>query len=132
MGSLDIPDILRTISDDKSLALFKMISVALPRYSQVVMSRLVVTRKQYYSRMNRLINAGLVKRENGQHLLTSLGGVAYEFLTLIGQAIENYWRLKMIDSLEESIVENDKRKIMIETLVKNSNIKRILLKSNIP
>lgn len=129
---LDISDVLRAISDDKSLALFNVIAVALTQDSQDVMSRLGLTRRQYYSKMNRLIKAGLVERKNGQHLLTSLGRVVYESHMLIGHAVENYWRLKAIDSVKESIAVSDERKIMIDTLIESSDIKRILLTSTIP
>ena len=132
MDSSDISNILRALSDDKSLALFKMISVALARDFQVVNSRLGLTRKQYNLRMNQLINAGLVERKNGQHLLTSLGRVVFESHMLIGHAVENYWRLKALDSVKESIAENNERKIVIDSLIESSDIKRILVNSNIP
>lgn len=129
---LDISDVLRAISDDKSLALFNMIAVALPLDSQDVMSRLGLTRRQYYSRMAQLTNAGLVGRRNGQHLLTSLGSVVYESHMLIGYAVENYWRLKAIDSVEESNAENYEREMMINALIESSGIKRILQNTNNP
>lgn len=53
-------DTLRALSDDKSLALFNMVAFTLPRDTGAVMTRLALTRKQFYSRMNQLIDVGLV------------------------------------------------------------------------
>ncbi len=107
-----------------------MVAFTLPRDTGVLMARLGLTRKQYYSKMN-LIGAGLVMRKNGKHLLTSLCKVAYESNLLIGQAIENYWKLKAIDSIEMSVTDYDlsagERKKIVETLIKKKDIKNILL-----
>ncbi|MDQ6863801.1 MAG: hypothetical protein M3044_08245 [Thermoproteota archaeon] len=59
MSSVSV--ILSAISDDKSLLLFNTIALA-SGDSSILISRLKLTRKQYYSRMLDLINAGLVRR----------------------------------------------------------------------
>lgn len=88
MGSVCTVDILRALSDDKSLTLFNMTRFTLPEDTDVILTRLGLTRKQYL-RMNQLKDAGLVIRKNGKHLLTSLDKVVYEshipnlFLALI-------------------------------------------------
>jgi len=107
MGSICISDTLRALSDDKSLVLFNMVAFTLALNTAVVMNRLGLTRKQYYLRMNRLINAGLVMRKSSKYFLTSIGKVVYESHMLIGHAIENYWKLKAIDSIETSLLDHD-------------------------
>jgi len=82
--SLNISDILGALSDDKSLVLFNMCAFNMSTDSDTIMTRLGIRRKQYYSRMNRLINAGLVMRKSGKYFLTSLGRVVYESHKLIG------------------------------------------------
>jgi len=108
-----------------------MVAFTLSRDTEAVLKKLGIRRKQYYLRMNRLINAGLVTRKSGKYFLTSFGKVVYQFHLLIGQAIENYWKLKAIDSLESKISFNDlypeERKKMIDALIKSSSIKNILL-----
>lgn len=99
------------------------------------MTRLAVTKKQYYSRMNRLIDAGLVMRINGNYLLSSLGKVVYRSHISIAHAIENYWKLKTIDSIEAPHADGhlpveEKRRI-IEALIERNDIKSILLNQNI-
>jgi hypothetical protein len=85
--------------------------------------------------MDRLIKAGLVLRKNGKYFLTSLGSVVYEFHILIGVAVENYWKLIAIDSIEASLPEDDlfvkERKRIINALIGRNNIKNIL-NQNIP
>jgi hypothetical protein len=52
---------------------------------------------------------------------------------LIGQAIESYWKLKAIDSIEASIPDSsaEQRKNLIDTLIESSDIKNILLNQSI-
>ena len=85
--------------------------------------------------MNSLIDAGLVTRKDGKYLLTLLGKVVYEYYMLVGQAVEDYWRLKAIDSIETSLPNNDlsaeERKRIVESLIERKNIKNILLNHKI-
>ena len=136
MGSICISDTLRALSDDKSIVLFNMVAFTLALNTAVVMNRLGLTRKQYYLRMNRLINAGLVMRKSSKYFLTSIGKVVYESHMLIGHAIENYWMLRAIDSIETLLPDKDlsaeERKSLIDNLIKSDNIKNILLNHKIP
>ena len=80
--------------------------------------------------MSGLIKAGLVKRQRGRYLLTAFGKVIYNAqMSLEGRiesALNNYWKLKAIDSLEmPSREENDK---VISMLIDNQEIKDILIK----
>jgi hypothetical protein len=68
---VSVSDILSAISDDRSLVLFNTIALA-SGDSSILISRLNLTRKQYYSRLSDLIKAGLVRRMNGSILLLHL------------------------------------------------------------
>jgi predicted transcriptional regulator len=76
MAPLDICEVLRSISDDKSLALFNTVALAGDEVT-IAISKLKLTKKQYYSRMSALINADLVARKHGKYFLTSFGKVVY-------------------------------------------------------
>jgi hypothetical protein len=84
--------------------------------------------------MSELINAGLMIRQNGKYFLTSFGKVVYEAHVLIGKAIQIYWKLKAIDSIEMSSTNHDlsaeERKRIIDKLIESNNIKNILLDYN--
>jgi predicted transcriptional regulator len=74
---VSVSDTLSSISNDKSLVLFNTIGLA-GGDSSILISRLNLTRKQYYSRMSGLINASLILRKNGKYFLTSFGQVVFE------------------------------------------------------
>jgi predicted transcriptional regulator len=121
--------ILRAISDNRASNILKSIASA-DSNSDILITELKLTRKQYYSSMSGLIKAGLVKRQRGRYLLTAFGKVIYSaqksLEAKIESALNNYWKLKAIDSLEmPSREENDK---VISMLIDNQEIKDILIK----
>lgn len=129
--------IMRALSDDKSLDLFKIIAAdaVYPIDSgglintQLLISKVKLTRKQYYSRISTLISSGLVKRSNGKYLVTSLGKVAYSVNALIDQAIHDHWKLKAIDALEtksSSGILDEEREKIVDMLIDNHELKGIL------
>ena len=120
--------VLRTIADDKSIELFT--TVALETIdSKNLKNRTKLTRKQYYSRLSRMTSAGLVRRKNGKYILTTFGRIVYDSKVTIENALNNYWKLKAIDSLETSNeVPKEEQQKLIETLLENEKIKSILEK----
>jgi hypothetical protein len=128
MASLSIIDTLKAISDDKSLVLFSTVALSSGR-TRVLINRLELTRKQYYSRMSGLVKAGLIIRRNGNYFLTSFGKMVYQVQILIGKAVQNYWKLKAIDSIESSSYEltTEERSKIIDTLIVDIELKQILL-----
>jgi hypothetical protein len=133
MSSLSVPDVLSAISNDKSLVLFNTVALEAGN-SDILKTRLALTRKQYYSKMSDLIDAGLIIRKNGKYLLTSFGKVVYEAHMIIGKGIQNYWKLKAIDSIESPPnsprLPAEEYNKFIDTLVDCSDIKDILLRNN--
>jgi predicted transcriptional regulator len=87
MGSISTAGTLRIISDDKSLGLLNMVTFTLSGDTDLVMTRLRITKSQYYLKMNRLIKAGLVIRKRSKYFLTSFGKVVYESLIRMEQAV---------------------------------------------
>jgi hypothetical protein len=131
MAPVDICEVLRSISDDKSLALFSTIALAADEVT-IAISKLKLTKKQYYSRMSALINAELVTRKHGMYFLTSFGKVVYEAHILIGRAQQNYWKLKAIDSIESSnnALTPKESERFINSLIEDNDLKQILLSDN--
>jgi predicted transcriptional regulator len=122
-----VADVLKAISDKRSLELFR--TIALTRTdSDTLISKTKLTCKQYYSRMSRLMNAGLIKRKNGKYTLTAFGKVIYDIaIATLENAVSNYWKLKAIDSLEMSkALPAEERKKIIDSLIDNQVIKDIL------
>jgi len=123
-----VSSVLRTIADDKSLDLFA--TVALETIdSKNLKNKTKLTRKQYYSRLARMTRAGLVRRKNGKYILTTFGKIVYESQLTIDNALNNYWKLKAIDSLETSNeLPKEEQQKLIETLLDNQDLKGILVK----
>src|SRR5215211_3220602 len=104
--------ILRTISDEKSLELFT--TVALETIdSKNLKSKTKLTRKQYYSRLSRMTRAGLVRRKNGNYVLTTFGRIVYES--------------KVTLEISNELPKEEQQKL-IETLLDNEDLKEIIMK----
>ena len=125
---VSVVEILEAISDVKSLKLFNTIATK-GGNSDDLSVQLKLSRKEYYSRMSRLMKTGLVKRKNGKHFLTAFGKVVYDAQVTIRKAVESYWKLKAIDSIDLSdeitVKERDK---LIQTLLDDVEIREILSK----
>ena len=118
--------VLTAISDKQSLELFRYIADT-NGDSDALRAKLNLTRKQYYSRLSRMTRAGLVKRKNGKHFLTAFGKVVYDAQTIIEKAVNNFWKLKAVDSLELSgDLPEEERLKLIDGLLDNNDIKQIL------
>jgi len=76
---ITIGEVLRSLSDMNSIELFK--TVALSGGNSIELARrLDLSRKQYYSKMSRLIKNGLIKKYHGNFCLTIFGITIYEVI----------------------------------------------------
>ena len=136
--SLSVETVISAISDNKSLSLFNIIAIMSSHASdgqpnrEILISRLNLTRKQYYTRINQLRDAGLITRKRARFVLTSLGKVVYETQKTIGVAIQNRWKLEAIDSVQTSQLADrmptEERQKLINTLIGDCDkIRDILL-----
>jgi predicted transcriptional regulator len=125
---VSVVEILEAISDVKSLKLFNTIATK-GGNSEDLSEQLKLSRKEYYSRMSRLMKTGMVKRKNGKHFLTAFGKIVYDAQVTVKKAVESYWKLKAIDSIDLSdeitVKERDK---LIHTLLDDVEIREILSK----
>jgi hypothetical protein len=126
-----VADVLKAISDNRSLELFRIVAQTKPD-TDILISKTKLTRKQYYSRMSILMNAGLIKRKNGKYTLTAFGKVIYKIILIpVENAMNYYWKLKAIDSLE---ISNDlpaeERKKVIDNFIGSQGIKDVLVSDN--
>ena len=141
--SLPVEAVFSAISDNKSLSLFNIIGFMSSHApdgqptGEILISRMNLTRRQYYTRINQLRDAGLITRKSTKFVLTSLGRVVYETHKTIGVAIQNRWRLQAIDSLENTLITHgmptEERHKLINTLLGNcDNLREILLSTVMP
>lgn len=83
--------IFKRISDENALTLFKRIALSEANKSALLKAGL--TKKQYYVRISRLMDAGLIKRYYGKYSLTSFGCVVYGSLMTISNALDHHPKL---------------------------------------
>ena len=129
-----VADVLKKISDDKTLTLFNSIAVSNgDRY--IHLREMSLTPKQYYSRLSGLMAAGLIRRKNGKYSLTLIGKIVYDAQINIGKALSYYWKLKAIESIEMSSsgarLPKEELTQLIETLIDNHFIKDFLIKESL-
>ena len=118
-------DVLKVLSDSKSLDMFRSIAKGNVENEELTRG---LSRKQYYFRMRQLLKAGLVQRIKGRFSLTCLGAVVYHTQLVIETGVNNYWKLKAIDSIQASgeIVEQERLKL-IKTILDNNIVQNILI-----
>jgi predicted transcriptional regulator len=126
-----LSDILKGISDDKSQVLFNCIALSTGQQS-ILIKQMHLSTKQYYARISGLTNAGLIKRNQGEHSLTSLGRVVYKVNSTLEKALSYYWKMKAIESILLSLpAELSREDItdLIESLIDNNEIRDIITES---
>jgi DNA-binding HxlR family transcriptional regulator len=125
-----LAQVLKLMSDDRSLLILKTIFLASGDSSDILRTQVKLTRKQYYSRISRLTKAGLVNRQKGRYYLTTFGKVVYYAQRLVAIAVKNNWKLKAIDSLgmaNDYNMPDEERKKIIDQIISDQQIKEILL-----
>jgi hypothetical protein len=112
-------EILRTLSDRASLKIISSVANGVMSASEFS-NRKALSSKQYYSRTAQMIKKGLIRRDKGRLFLTSLGKISYHSLLKIDYAIKNYWKLKAIESMQDSSeLRRDERTRIIKTIIGN-------------
>ena len=62
-----------------------------------------------------------------------MGKIIYELQNVVGIAVNDYWKLKAIDSLRiQDQLPEDQVVKPIETLVENQGLRDIILRSSVP
>ena len=121
------------ISDSKRLSLFKAIAASDNDCSEILITKLKITRKQFYSGVEKLIHAGLTKRISGKYSLTSLGKVTFSTLLKMETAIEYYWKLSAVDlilmfgSNGDAKLPQEEQIRLVDSIIDNREIKDIIL-----
>jgi predicted transcriptional regulator len=121
------------VGNGKTLSLFSTIVAAEQKNnSRALREKLNLTRKQYYTSLSGLVEAGLVKRKPNtrQYFVTTLGRIFYDSISRIETAYNNHIPLRAIDSINMSD-ELPKRERMeiINKLMEDSEIRRIYLQA---
>ena len=126
METVSVEDVMKAVSDSKSLDMFRSIAKGSIE-SEVLKQTKGLSKKQYYFRMRQLLKAGLVQRIKGSFSLTCLGAVVYHAQLIVEKGVNNYWKLKAIDSIQAAEIGQNERMKLIKTIIDDSGIESILV-----
>jgi hypothetical protein len=123
-----VANIFKSLSDEQSVLLFTTIATK-SIDSVELRSKISLTRKQYYSKLSRMIRAGLMRRRKGNLVVTTFGKIVFSSQKVVKDAYNCQWKLKVLDSIDayEEISQEERGKLL-DDLVDNKHIKEILSK----
>jgi hypothetical protein len=107
-------DVFAILGDKQSVEILNASSTGLQSSSNGIGNQ---TKKQYYVRLKRLVDMGLIEKNQSIYKLTSFGSIVYEnHLKTMDKIVPNYWQIKSIDVLKsrDDFPVEQKEKIMNE------------------
>jgi hypothetical protein len=126
-------NVLRRLSDRKTERVFKTISTNDDLTSETLMAKLGLSKRQYYDRISKLVEVGLIRRHKGKYKISSFGKVVLNLQKVAERTSQIHWKLEAIDNIKMSdksiIAEIDYLKI-IDILLDDIEIKDIYLRNN--
>jgi hypothetical protein len=126
-NKISLPDVIKSISDDKSLSIFKTIADVASNGEIILKKKSGLSRKQYYSRLSAIMATGLIKRQSGRYSLTAFGRVVYCCMMICQTALNNdYYKLRAIDSVEGSDFSNEDFMKFVNAVIDNQKIKEFI------
>ena len=118
--------VFAVLSDRSSLDILKATYQGRLRFSNYSGK---LSKKQFYTKLKRLCNTGLVeKREDAHYRTTTLGSLVYNgHVKTLEEALTNFWQLKTIDILKtRQDFPADSKESIIDAIVKGSNLKNFI------
>lgn len=113
-------NVLKELSGARNLELFDAIREN--GTTPLLISSVNMTRKQYYSRLRRFKESGLIRKHRGVYSLTSFGKIVAHALEIIKKGQEDHWKLEAIDRAP-TVEDVDKLRAV---LITDATLKRIL------
>jgi hypothetical protein len=113
------------LSDGLTIKILKSALIGFP--ADIFWIELGLTRKQYYDRLHRLREIGLVRRKSNIYKVTALGQIiVHIILGTVEEVAANYWQLKALESFQHTIPPEERNRI-INSMLSNTRIKEYLL-----
>jgi DNA-binding Lrp family transcriptional regulator len=127
-NNISLADVLKSIYDDKSLSIFQLIA-DINSNGEISIKKLGLSRKQYYSRISAMVKNGLIKRHSGRYYFTALGKVVYCCITIVKNALNNFYDLKAVEVTEaHTKLSNEEFTKLLDALIDNQQVKEFLTK----
>lgn len=122
-----VVDVMDAISEDTTVSMFKLIKEGTEDTESLIVE-LKISYKQFYDRIQKLIDAGLIKRKNRFYSITSFGHVVYEAQTIVGKGIENRSILKILDVVRRSDLPGDECAKFVNDFIPDLELREIIAK----
>jgi predicted transcriptional regulator len=121
-----VEQVFASLTDRHSLNIVKMAYSGLKGSS--VSYKGNISKKQFYSRLKRLRNMGIIEKRNSVYRTTTFGSLIYNGqIKPLEDIIANYWNLKAVDILKSRqdfpLIEKEK---LIEEMIQNTSLKSIV------
>jgi hypothetical protein len=125
LGTVTRLEVLDAISDDISLNLLSVI-INKAGTADSLRDQLQLSQREYYARMVKLVDTGLVKRKGQAYTITSFGRLIYQAQLKIAKAAKNLSKLKVADIIRDSDISKDEYTEFIDKLIDDDEIKNII------
>ena len=123
-----IEEIFAVLSDDITIRMLKLAATGF-RARGGYPNKLKITKKQYSTRLHKLVEIGLIHKRGGVYVLTALGQIVDKtMLKIAEEVVTNYWKLKAIDSFEKKEMPVDEKRKIIDDILADTVIKECLVK----
>jgi predicted transcriptional regulator len=118
--------VFATLADRHSLNIVKMAYFGLKGSSMSYKGN--ISKKQFYARLKRLRDIGVIEKRNSVYKTTTFGSLIYNGqIKALEDIIANYWNLKAVDVLKSRqdfpLIEKEK---LIEEMIQNTSLKSIV------
>lgn len=118
--------IFSILADRHSLNIMKMAYSGFKASSMAYVGN--ISKKQFYVRLKRLRDVGLIEKRNAMYRTSTFGSLVYNsHVKTLEEMLGNYWQLKAVDVLKAraDFPVQQKEKV-IEEILQNSNLKTIV------
>jgi hypothetical protein len=124
-NSVKSEEIFSVLSDRTTIKILKSALIGFP--ADYFWEEFGLTRKQYYDRLHKLREIGLVRRKNNIYKVTALGQIiVHVILATVDEIVTKYWELKALESFQHTIPPEERNRI-INSMLSNTKIKEYLL-----
>jgi hypothetical protein len=126
-SKMSLADVLKSISNDKSLSIFQLIGDANSN-GGIILRKLGISRNQYYI-ISAMMATDLIKREKKRYYLTSFGNVIYCCIMIAKSALNNHYKIKAVECAAESqSFSNEELNKLVNVLIDHQQVKEFVTK----
>lgn len=121
-------EILEALANESSIKIFKQASTGL-KSGETVLEKMGLTKRQFYSRLKKLVNLGLISKTEGVYKHTSLGSLVNSIqIKPLEEALVNYWNLLAIDELKQSkVIPQQEQERIVQSIINKSRLQEYLI-----